>query len=58
MFSVRSAPSLYNEDTSRAVVQLSEVTWSSWLVTEWVNSVVSGKSACEEKIGKLVGNGR
>jgi hypothetical protein len=40
-------------------VLLSEVTWSSWLVSERVQlSVVSWKSACEEKTRSLVWNGR
>jgi hypothetical protein len=56
--SVGSAPRLYNEDASRAAaqlpaIQLREVTWSSWLVS----SLVSWKSACEEKTRRLVWNG-
>jgi hypothetical protein len=40
-------------------VQFSLVKWSSWLVCERVQlSVVSWKSACEEKTMRLVWNGR
>jgi hypothetical protein len=38
-------------------IQLSEVTWSSWLVSERVQlSIVSWKSSCEEKARRLVWN--
>jgi hypothetical protein len=39
-------------------VQLSEVTWSKWLVGERVQLQFSWKSVCEEKTRRLVRNGR
>jgi hypothetical protein len=64
VFSMWFVPSCYKEDSLKqqvscwlkSAVQLSEVTWSSWLVSE--SSVVSWMSACEEKTRRLVWNGR
>jgi hypothetical protein len=42
-----------------SAVLLSEVTWSSWLVSERVRlSAASWKSACEEKSTRFMWNGR
>jgi hypothetical protein len=67
VFCVWSVRRCYKQDSLKkrvgwwelSAVQLSEVTWSNWLVSERVQLwAASWKSACEEKTRRLVWNGR